>query len=117
MSTPQTSAVVTYSTLVGRLLAQKRDESGMKQSDMANALGMSQSAFSRLESGDSVINIAQLRSICSQLNLRPSAILSLADDYAETLSQQHVTVVTEKKDNSAAVMIGLGLLAALLMQK
>ncbi len=117
MSTPQTHPVVSYPTLVGRLLAQKRDERGMKQSDMAHALGMSQSAYSRLESGSSVLNVAQLKSICNQLNLRPSDVLRWVDDYAEELNLQHVAVVADKPNDPAAVVIGLGLLAAFLMTK
>jgi transcriptional regulator with XRE-family HTH domain len=115
MSTQKTTPVVTYPALVGKILAQKREECAMKQAEMATALGMSQSAYSRLESGDSVMNISQLRKICAHLGLRPSDALRLADGYAEKLNLQHVEVVAEKPNNPAAVVIGLGLLAALFM--
>ena len=115
MSIPQTTPVVTYPALVGKILAQMREARAMKQGEMASALGMSQSAYSRLESGDSVINISQLRRICTQLNLKPSEVLSLADEYSEKLNMQHVDVIAEKPSNPAAVVIGLGLLAALFM--
>ncbi len=115
MSTQKTTPVVTYPALVGKILAQKREECAIKQAEMATALGMSQSAYSRLESGDSVMNISQLRKICAQLGLRPSDALRSADEYAEKLNLQHVDVVAEKPNNPAAVVIGLGLLAALFM--
>lgn len=90
---PQTRPVVTYSALVGRLLARRRKKLVIKQLAVASAVGMSQSAYSRLERGYTKINIVQLRSICAQMGLRPSDILSLADDYAERLHHRNVDVI------------------------
>lgn len=107
--------VVTYPTLVGKVLAQRRQSLGIKQSDLAAALMMSQSAYSRLESGDSVVNLAQLHVIAPQLGMSPSEVLNSADRYATRLRQQGVDVVSEKPGNPAAVAVGLGLLLALLL--
>lgn len=82
---------------------------------MATALGLSQSAFSRLESGESVLNLSQLRNAAAHLDMRPAELLALADRYEGQLRQQGVDVVSEKQDESAAVVVGLGLLAALLL--
>lgn len=109
--------VVAYPTLVGKVLAQRRQSLGIKQSDLAAALKMSQSAYSRLESGDSVVNLAQLHIIASQLRTLPSEVLKSADQYGARLRQQGVDVVSEKPINPAAVAIGLGLLAALLLAR
>ena len=107
--------IVTYATLVGKVLAQRRQNMGIKQSDLAAALTMSQSAYSRLESGDSVVNLAQLHVIAPRLGMSPSEVLSLADEYGARLRQQGVDVVSEKPGNPAAVAVGLGLLLALLL--
>lgn len=109
--------VVAYPTLVGKVLAQRRQSLGIKQSDLAAALKMSQSAYSRLESGDSVVNLAQLHIIASQLRTSPSEVLNSADQYGARLRQQGVDVVSEKPINPAAVAVGLGLLAALLLAR
>jgi transcriptional regulator with XRE-family HTH domain len=82
---------------------------------MATALGLSQSAFSRLESGDSVLNLSQLRNSAAHLGMRPAELLTLADHYEAQLRQQGVKVISEKVDQSAAVVLGLGLLGALLL--
>lgn len=82
---------------------------------MAEALGLSPSAYSRLESGDSVMNVAQLRNAAARVGLQTSQVLAIADQYASRLRQQGVEVVSEKQDRSAAIAVGLGLLAALLM--
>lgn len=87
----------------------------MKQGDLAAALGLSQSAYSRLEAGESVLNLSQLRDVCAQLKLQPAQVLTLADRYELQLRQQNVDVISEKATNPAAIGIGLALLAALLL--
>lgn len=114
-SIPQPQPVVTYPVLVGKVLARQREIRGLKQGAIAEALGLSQSAYSRLESGESVLNLSQLRNISTQLHLQPAQVLSLADQYEAQLSLQGVAVIAEKPNNPAAVAIGLGLLAALLL--
>jgi hypothetical protein len=82
-----------------------------------SALQISQPSYSRLEAGGSVLNMSQLRVIAKLVGTDPSRILELADDLAAKLTASGVEVVSEKRDNSAAIVIGLGLLAALLMSK
>ena len=108
-------AIVTYPALVGKLLAQRRDQIGLKQGELAGTLGLSQSAYSRLESGESVLNLAQLRNVCAQLGVTPAQVLQAADQYESLLRRQGVEVVAEKPINPAAIAIGLGLLAALFL--
>jgi hypothetical protein len=50
-----------------------------------------------------------------QLGLSPAEILKSADQYALRLHQQGVQIVPGKQDPTAAIVIGLGLLAALFM--
>ena len=107
--------VVSYPTLVGRLLVHRREQLGFKQGTLAQAIGLSQSAYSRLESGDSVLNLSQLRNVCEQLGLSPAQLLHAADRYEAKLRRQGVAVVAEKPANPAAIAIGLGLLAALFL--
>lgn len=114
-STPPPQPVVAYPALVGRLLVQRREQLGLKQGALAEAIGLSQSAYSRLESGDSVLNLSQLRNVCSHLGLSPAQLLHAADRYEAQLRRQGVDVVAEKPSNPAAVAIGLGLLAAMFL--
>lgn len=114
-STPTPKPIVTYPALVGRLLVQRREQLGLKQGELAQALGMSQSAYSRLESGESILNLSQLRNACAQLGVSPAQVLHAADQYESQLRLQGVDVVAEKTTNPAAIAIGLGLLAALFL--
>lgn len=116
-STSPPQPVVAYPALIGRILAHQRESQGIKQGDLAASLGLSQSAYSRLESGESVLNISQLRNIAGRLGVHPSAVLTWAEQYEAQLRLQGVEIVAEKQGNSAAIVIGLGLLAALLMSR
>lgn len=89
----------------------------IKQGDLAKALGLSQSAYSRLESGDSVLNLSQLRNVAKWLGKQPSEVLQMADQYEAQLRLQGVDVISEKQNDTAAIAIGLGLLAALFLSK
>lgn len=114
-SSAQPIPVVTYPALVGQVIAHRRGAKGLNQGALAAALGLSQSAYSRLESGASVLNLSQLRVVAEQLGLSPAEILKSADQYALRLHQQGVQIVPGKQDPTAAIVIGLGLLAALFM--
>lgn len=114
-SSDTTRPVVAYSTLVGKVLADLRDARKLRQGDLAQVLGVSQSAYSRMESGDSIMNVTQLRVTCARLRVSPSDVLKRADGFEAQLRRQGVDVASEKPDNSPAIAIGLGLLAALFL--
>lgn len=105
---------VPYSALIGQLLKAYRVRGGVHQETLAVALGLSQSAYSRLESGDTNITAWQLRVCAAQLGLVPSRILAEVEAYEGSLRAQGVKVVAEKKTNPVAALVGLALLAALL---
>lgn len=107
--------VVAYPVLVGKVIAQCRDARGITQSTMAAVLGLTQSAYSRLEAGGSVLNLSQLRQVAGTIGMRPEDILETASRYEARLQAQGVQVVAGKQENSAAVAIGMGLLMALLL--
>lgn len=105
---------IPYTALVGQVLLRLRGRMGLDQNDLAKALNASQSAYSRIEQGDTTISIPQLRVIARRLDISPSDVLSEADRLAEQLRAQGVDISDEKGVHPAAVMIGLGILAAIL---
>lgn len=115
MSSPGQAPTVAYSALVGRLLSQRREQIGMKQGELAAAMGLSQSAYSRWESGESVLNLAQLRGVCERLGVKPAQVLQRADWYETQLGRQGVRVLAEKPTDPVSIAIGLGLLAAVFL--
>lgn len=76
-------------------------------------MGVSQSAYSRLEQGQSAMSVVQLRAIAVQLGLTPDAIVRDAEGYAAQLQQHGVRITDATPDSAAGVLIALGILAAL----
>lgn len=109
--------VIPYTALVGKVLSDHRERQGLHQNALAEALGLSQSAYSRMENGDTTISISQLRVIGRRLGIPSGDLLKEADGLAEQLRRQGVEVNEEKGIHPAAIMIGLGILAAILASK
>ena len=113
-------SIVPYTALLGGVIQQRRkgldQQLGQfQQGHIATQLGMSQSAYSRIESGDTSISITQLRQIAFLLNTNAQWLLDRADIIARELQAKGAQITHEKKDNSAAILVGLGLLAAALL--
>jgi transcriptional regulator with XRE-family HTH domain len=105
---------IPYTALVGQVLLGHRVRNRLHQNDLAVALGVTQSAYSRIEQGDTTVSISQLRVIARRLGVSPGDLLREADGLAARLQVQGVEVSDEKGLQPAAVMIGLGILAAIL---
>lgn len=108
------TGVVPYSALVGRVIETGRKNIALSQEEMAHRLGLSQSAYSRLEAGQTSMTLSQLRSAAQVLGRESSSLLSEADQYARRLEAQGVAVPNEKQVDKAALLVGLGILLALL---
>lgn len=115
MSTPSIpTPEVPYSALLGQVIKQARIEQGGQQGDMAKLLGLSQSAYSRLESGDSMFSVWQMRQCAEQLRMRPSELLRRVELHESQLTREGVPIVEAKKANPTAALMGIALLLALL---
>lgn len=106
---------IPYARVLGAVVEHFRKRLSINQEAMAKAIGVSQSAYSRLEKGQSAMSVVQLRAISAQLGLAPEAIVHNAEVYAAQLQQQGVSVTKESPDSPAGVLIAVGILAALLL--
>lgn len=102
-----------YPSLIGQVLKRARVQKNIQQSDIAAQLGLTQSAYSRLESGDSTLNVWQLRQVAHCLQRTTSSLLQEVEALENELQAQGVAVVAEKKTNPAAALIGIALLLAI----
>jgi transcriptional regulator with XRE-family HTH domain len=114
-STPSMpAAVLPYNMLVGKILQKRRELIEKNQSEIAEASELTQSAYSRIESGQTAITISNLRVICRALGLSADAVIKEADGLAKQLESQGVSVPLEKPEDGdnlkAALLIGLGVL-------
>lgn len=82
--------------IIGSLLAKRRLERDLSQSDAAHFLDISNSSWSRIENGETSMTIDQLFSICKGLELKPSAFLTLVEDKIAVLESKDVVVHSHK---------------------
>jgi transcriptional regulator with XRE-family HTH domain len=106
-----------YTTLVGKVIEERRLSMQLTQADMAAVLEIGQSAYSRLEAGQAAMTLPQLRKLAQVLGEEPHMILHKADTLAQQVQRHGVNVPPDKGDSQAdkaALLIGLGLLLALM---
>lgn len=107
---------VPYSAILGSVIEQTRKLRGWDHQGRFGAqLNLSASAYSRIESGTTAISVTQLRQIANLLDVRAQQLLDSADGWAQHLQMQGAQIVHEKRDNTAAIVLGLGLLGAALL--
>lgn len=107
-------ASLTYGAVLGQVIAKRRQLDGMHQKALAEGIGLTQSAYSKLEAGQSTMTLVHLRQIAGQLKSTPHELIEKADNLALELEQQGVSITDEKQINSGEVLIGLGILAAII---
>lgn len=73
------------SKIVGRILADKRAELGLTQSDVADALRLQRTSISNIESGNQVLLLDVFYDFCQILKLDPADVINEA-----TSSQGHI---------------------------
>ncbi len=103
--------VTTYAAILGAVLGQIRTAAGLKQSDLAKAVGIGPSTWSRIEKGESSLSTDQLKLAADALKISPSEILNmvaLAEEVAAEKGIEREPVGTAQWDVAAgAIALGL----------
>lgn len=108
--------VAVYSQLVARLVGQLRRKRGFDQKQFAAALGVSQSTWSRAESGQVGLSLDQLAGAANVLRTTPADLLGYADRVAEQLRGRGVRVLVGREvahDDQTFAYLGAAALGAL----
>lgn len=113
-STPQIHPELPYGALIGQVVLQHRKAARLDQATLAQALGISQSAYSRLEKGESAMTLPQLRALAMRLGSSPGQLTLEADRLEARLRLSGVTISEEKGNQPGAFLLALGILAAIL---
>lgn len=100
------SVVVSYPAIVGAILLAKRKELSLSQAEMASAVGVNVSTWSRVENGDSALTIEQLASAAEALKVRPSSILEAAESKLEELKTKGIATGANRADITAITAMG-----------
>ena len=78
----------------GEKIKRARQELELRQIDVANAIGMNQSNYSKIEKGDQEPNLQQLKGICEYLHLDANYLLGINGD---NLSRKDALLLSEIK--------------------
>ncbi len=104
---PETS----YPAILGRILEHLRKQAGFDQGDIAARLGLTQSAWSRIERGQSGVSMEHLIKFGEILNTQPHKIIENADYASDQLKRDGITVHPNVLTKSDKVIAALGLAA------
>ncbi|MDR0810853.1 MAG: helix-turn-helix domain-containing protein [Paludibacter sp.] len=63
----------------GNLIREARVKKGFKQDILADALGISQSQYSKLENGEAVFDVHKLGALIDELDLNPLDVIEFSD--------------------------------------
>ena len=97
---------VSYPAVVGAILLAKRKEVGLSQVEMADAVGLNVSTWSRVENGDSAMTIEQLVSAATALNVLPSSVLKEAEVKLEELMTKGIAAGANRADLASIAAMG-----------
>lgn len=111
-----------YTAVVGQVLINLRTEKDIKQGELAQAVQVGQSTWSRIEKGEVALSVDQLARASKYLGVTPSNVLEWADKAVRDIEQQEKAEVLNdkpvdvksKSSNTGAVLLGAGALAALI---
>ena len=84
--------LTTYPALVGSVMRHMRKARNISQRDAAQYLGVKQPAYSRLESGGTVLSVTQLSRICEFFKITPSEFLEKVEFVKSSLIEKGVRV-------------------------
>ena len=99
-------AVVAYPALVGAVLAGVRKSRKLSQSQLADAVGVGVSTWSRIESGESALSIEQLAAAADGLGVAPSVLLFTVDEQVSKLRDRSVGTVPARVDVKSITALG-----------
>jgi transcriptional regulator with XRE-family HTH domain len=102
-----------YGQIVGQVIRGRREMQGINLLTMAESVALATpSGWSRVETGDTAVTLAQLRKAAKKLGMEPAAIVLQADVIATQLEASGVVVHDDKPKNIGKWLVGgAGILA------
>lgn len=111
----QIQHITTYNGIVGAVLRQRREQMGLEQSQISQKLGLTQSSYSRIESGKTSLSLVQLSDIAPHVGLKPQGFIAQVENIKYDMERQGIAVSPEKEpglgEGVTNLLIGATLLA------
>ena len=104
-------AETSYPAIVGKLLENLRKDQNLRQQELAGLLGLTQSAWSRIERGQTGLSMDLLVRVCDVLGTSPHLLLGDADKARAGLLAQGIKVHPHIIARPERMMAMLGLAA------
>ena len=103
--------------MLGKVLELQRGALNLNQKELADRLGVSQSAWSRVETGQSSLAVEEFAAAARALKAKPEELLGRVHRSIEQLQQRGVNVLMTpaKASDETAAFVGGTALAALLL--
>lgn len=96
-----------YSRIIGQVVRGRRELKGLALSALAEGADLrSASGWSRVETGDTTMTVAQLRAAAKALGVDPWVLVRQADAVATQLERSGVVVHNEKSKNLGQWVLG-----------
>lgn len=97
-------AGLSYSSIVAQVVTEVRKARGLSQEELARRAGMTQSALSRIEHGETVFSADHAIKIAPVLGTEPGIIFTIADRAARWLRGQDLEVEPRKSAARASIL-------------
>jgi transcriptional regulator with XRE-family HTH domain len=91
---------VTYSAILGVVLTNLRKQQSIEQGTMAEAMGLSQASYSRLEAGKSAFSIDQMYQAADALNVDTLKVVEEIQKYKRNLEASGIKVEPQIRGNT-----------------
>lgn len=102
----------TFGQVFGRTVARRRNGLGLGQAEIAQCLGISSSAYSRLETGQAAFSLPQMRLTAQALKVPLEVLLRDTETSARELARRGVQVLEQRpNDDHTWLWIALGAVA------
>ncbi|WP_218926711.1 helix-turn-helix domain-containing protein [Mixta gaviniae] len=92
----ETQYITTYSSICMILLRELRIERGVHQAQVADWIGKTPSAWTKVEAGKSPLQFEVFVRVCFSFQVQPSTVMATAERYAALLRQHQWAVLTSE---------------------
>ena len=90
--------ITTHTSICMILLRETRTERGIHQAQVADWIGKTPSAWTKVEAGKSPLQFETFIRVCNSMHVMPSAVMATAERYAALLSQNGWAVIASELD-------------------
>jgi transcriptional regulator with XRE-family HTH domain len=120
----QQNIATSYASILGQMIRELRDKHSSDQKDLAECLGVSVMTVSRIETGDTVLDVPQMEKVAKFFNFDPVEFYKKSLEAKQKVEQENYRVFQNKKEinqHPDMAILGLaaivGLIAAVLISK